>query len=498
MSASLRLVLLAGTMFAAQPVAAQESVDAAKIEALEKQIQALQAQLDEVKKQLPKAVPSWRGAPQFEDKADGWSFKPRGRMHYDTGYVGIPGDYAVNRNLGFGSKFRRMRIGAEGTMPGGFGYKVEVDFANAQVSFGDIVGTWTNTPGTLAITAGNFSTLSSLERITSSNVMTFQERAQMNDAFGHSRRLGVAAGLADAEGLWRFDAGAFAGETIDNSFDQDGWIAAARAVHAPKALGGQLHFGINYQHREFQSNDGGTTSIAINAPSTNQLARYRARPFTQITDVRFVDTGLFAARGDDVLGIELGGVFGSVYFSGEGQWVKVDGYRGGDIATGLDIFSNGNIAVVPTGDPTFFSGYGEIGWFITGEKRGYGQGAWQRTRVRNPLSKGGSGAFQLAARIDWLDLDSGKLKNGPTNNFSTGATSLAPVNSRLARGGTQMGYLLGLNWYPVDYVRFMLNYARIEVEGGPLAAIVKPLSTVPIDERSYGTDFFALRAQVEF
>ena len=49
---------------------------------------------------------------------------------------------------------------------------------------------------------------------------------------------------------------------------------------------------------------------------------------------------------------------------------------------------------------------------------------WDRTKVLKPLSKGGSGAFQVNARYDYLDLDSSKLKKAFTNNFTTGASWL--------------------------------------------------------------------------
>ena len=65
---------------------------------------------------------------------DGWSFKPRGRFQYDAAYIGNPDDDprpSLNRNLGFNSRVRRMRLGVEGTLPGDFGYKFEADFANS-------------------------------------------------------------------------------------------------------------------------------------------------------------------------------------------------------------------------------------------------------------------------------------------------------------------------------------------------------------------------------
>ena len=105
--------------------------------------------------------------------------------------------------------------------------------------------------------------------------------------------LPLAMAFAIASGL-KPEAGLFTAHGIDNSFDNDGWIGAARAVYAPNLGNGRLHLALNYQHREFQSNNGGVASVSANAPSTNQVARYRARPFLQTTDVRFVDTGSFA------------------------------------------------------------------------------------------------------------------------------------------------------------------------------------------------------------
>jgi phosphate-selective porin OprO/OprP len=142
--------------------------------------------------------------------------------------------------------------------------------------------------------------------------------------------------------------------------------------------------------------------------------------------------------------------------------------------------------------------YAEAGYFLTDETRGFKDGIWGRTKVLKPIDKKGPGAFQIAARYEYLDLDSNALKNGFTNNFATGVTSSASLNTRLGRGGTQTSYLLALNWYPIDYIRFMLNYGRVQVEGGPLAAIADPSSTKPIDQRDYGVDVVAARMQLEF
>lgn len=483
------------TPMAAEPAPTPEE-SAAKAAFLEEQVNSLQEQINALKTQLTKATPTWKGAPQWDDKEAGWSFKVRGRFQYDTAFIDSPFSDALkpNKNLGFNSRVRRIRLGVEGAIPGDFGYKFEADFANAAVAFGDVILTYTPKGKPWSVTIGNHDTFQGLDRLTSSRFSSFIERAQMSDAYTHDRRLGLSFGLQNPTNTMRFNAGMFAAHSIDASIDNDGWIGAARAVYSPQAFGGMLHLGVNYQHREFQSNSNATASTSVAAPSINQIARYRARPFLTTTGERFVDTGNFAAKSDDIIGAELGGVFGSLHIAGEAQYTKVKAYRAGDISTGLDAFTGGTL-ITPSGNPSFFSWYAEAGYFLTGESRGYKNGAWDRTKVLNPFDKGGWGAFQINARYDYLDLDSNKLKTAFSNNFATG---VAAASNNLSRGGKQTGYLLGLTWIPQDYVRFLLQYAHTEVEGGPFAAAARPNSTKPIDERGYGFDSVAIRAQFDF
>jgi len=466
----------------------------AQIEFLKAQVDALQAQVEQLAGRVTKAEPSWKGAPQWQDSDSGWTFKLRGRFMYDTAYISSPFATPPNKNLGFNSRIRRLRLGVEGTLPGNFGYKFEADFANSTVGFGDVIMTYTPKNKPWSITIGNFETMDGMEQITSSRFTSFIERSQFNDAFINTRRLGIGLGLKNAANTLRYDMGLFTAHTIDASFDNDGWIGAARLTYAPQAMGGQLHFGASFQHREFQSNSSGVASVSTNTPSTNQIARYRARPFLQTTGERFVDTGNFAAKSDNIIGIEAAGIFGPLHVAAEGQYTKVKAYNPGDISTGLDAFTGGTL-LTPSGDPSFYGYYAEVGYFLTGETRGYKNGLWDRTKVLNPFDKGGWGALQINARYDFLDLDSSKIKNGFSNNFATGAFT---ASSNLSRGGKQTGYQLGMTWIPQDYVRFILQYIHTEVEGGPFAALAKPASTKPIDQRTYGVDSVAVRAQFDF
>jgi len=306
-------------------IAAAADVDdaQAKIELLQAQVEALQESLAQIQASMVKTAPSWKGAPLFEDKEAGWSFKPRGRLQYDVGYVNNPEDSIITRNLGFNTRARRIRLGAEGTIPGGLGYKFEMDFANASVGFGDVILTYAPKNAPITVSIGNHESFNGIEQISSSRFSSFVERAAFDDAFLNTRRIGISAGYANMAGDLRFNAGLFAAHSIDSSLDNDGWIGAARATYSPLMGANQLHFGANFQHREFQSNAGGSAPTSGSGqPSSGQLVRYRSRPYSQLTDQRFVDTQNFAAKSDDIIGAEAAGIFKSLHIAAEGQYVK--------------------------------------------------------------------------------------------------------------------------------------------------------------------------------
>jgi phosphate-selective porin OprO/OprP len=471
----------------------------AQIELLQAQVEALQESLTQVQAQIVKTTPTWKGAPQFDDKDAGWSFKPRGRLQFDAGVVGNPDDDVITRNLGFNARARRIRLGVEGTIPGGFGYKAEADFANGSVGFGDVIMTYAPSGKPFNFTIGNHETHNGLEQVSSSRFLSFVERAAFDDAFINTRRIGLSAGFANQANTFRVTGGLFSAHTIDSSLDNDGWIAAARATYSPLMGANQLHFGANFQHRNFQSNNGATVNAQSGGePSSNQRVRYRARPFTQLTDQRFVNTDFFAAKSDNIFGLEFAGIFKSFHAAAEGQYTVANAYGRGDRIAGgadpLDLFSTTSV-FVPNGNPGFWGGYAELGYYLTGETRGYKNGLWDRTKVLKPFSKGGWGALQLNGRVDYLDLDSSRLKNGCTNNFTTGVCTGTPV---LSKGGTQLGFLASMVWIPEDYMRFYLQYSHAAITGGPLAATVRPTSSDPIDEREYGVNTVAARAQIDF
>jgi phosphate-selective porin OprO/OprP len=408
----------------------------AKIELLQSQVDALQASIEQLKSNLVKVTPSWKGAPQFEDKDGGWSFKPRGRLMYDFATVSSPGRYH-NPGLGFSNEVRRARLGVEGTIPGDFGYKFELDFAAGEVEFADAFLSYK--PGNLELIVGQHNNFQSLEELTSSLHSSFIERAAFTDAFGFERRVGVSAQYA--RGPLLFQGGLFTDSISDlntvgddnNSFGFDG-----RAVFAPKMGNNQLHFGASAHWRDL--ND-------------TPLPRYRQRPAVHTTDVRFIDTGtILGARHETGFGLEAAGIFGPFYAAGEAFWQQVD-------RSGFD-------------DAGFFGGYVDVGYFITGETRGYKGGKFDRVKVLKPFGKGGWGSLGVNLRYDYLD-----LKDRSAGIF----------------GGKQNAFQASLNWKPIDYVLFGLNYAHIKYDDAAIDA-----DPGPGVDRNYIVDMVAARAQIDF
>lgn len=451
---------------AANTVMLQEQVDR-----LRQQLEALQAQMA----QVAKASPTFKGAPEFVSD-NGFKFKMKGFAQFDAGYVSTPGPNLAGvaaglnyQNLGWNTRARRLVIGAEGSLPGGFGFKTEFNLAQGTVDYEDVILTYQRKGSPLQFTVGNFYPLSSLDTMTSSRLGSFLERAAFTDAFNYNRRLGLAIAYLDPADQYSLTAGLFSQEINNTNFNRTGWQASARATYSPVLGNTRLHLGANYQHRVAQRDA--------------QNVRYRSRPFTQVTDQRFIDTGAIAADGDDIAGFELGAIHGPLHFAGEAQKVWVRGYRPGKLFGANNGADN---AAFYAGDPSFTSAYAEVGYYLTGETRGYKGGKWDRTKVLNPFDEGGWGALQLNARLDYVDLE---------DRVATGPTLAAPD---FVNGGKQTGYQLSLIWNPMDYLRFMAQYARAHVVGGPRAGTVVPTSIKPVDERSYDVDTFALRAQIEF
>lgn len=103
----------------------------------------------------------------------------------------------------------------------------------------------------------------------------------------------------------------------------------------------------------------------------------------------------------------------------------------------------------PGGAALDFSGYYVYAtWYLTGESRAASYltypkefntpATFGQINILNPLSKGGPGAFEVAARLSEINLNSAGIVGGRETNLT-----------------------LGLNWYPDKGFRFMANFVKV-------------------------------------
>ena len=379
-----------------------------RADAAEQRTAAVLAQAEAAKTSAPPSATAkpateiaWDGAPRLTTK-DGWSFKPRGRLQIDTAGVDAPAGIAGRTSLGISTELRRAYLGAEGTIPGGFGYRAEIDVANSGVEITDLYLTYKPDPK-LTLTVGQHKAFWGLEELTSDLFTSFMERAAFNSAFGFERRVGLSAAWAGKTVL--VQGGVFTDNAADLTLDtNNSYSLDGRVVVMPWLAGGQLHLGGSLHLRDF--NDAQATT------------RYRARPFAHTTDLRLVNTGNIAASGETSYGLEAAWSKGRFHASGESHWISPR-------RPGL-------------GDPTFNGGYAEAGFLLTDDVTAYKGGAFDRIRPKHPLGKGGIGAVQANLRYDWLDLSDAGIV-----------------------GGRQDIAAVSVLWIPSDYVRFILNYGHL-------------------------------------
>ena len=425
---------LAGTAALAPVPALAQSID---LSAVQEQLAAMQAEISRLTAQVaelqareatPAPVPvavvapapapsptvTFRGAPEIAQEG-GWSFKPRGRLQIDTAVVDAPSSIAGN-SLGHGTEFRRAYIGFEGTVPGGFGYRMEADLANSSVELTDVYLTY-KASRELTLTVGQHKPFWGLDELTSDVFTPFMERAAFGSAFGFERRVGVSGNYAGKDVIVQL--GVFADNAADlNADTNNSYSVDGRLVFSPELGEGRLHIAGSAHIRDL--NDAAAT------------VRYRTRPFAHTTDLRLVDTRAFSATGERSFGLELAYIQGPFHMT-------IEGHRLTARRPGLP-------------DPDFWGGYAEVGLLLTpGDKAAYRNGAYDRIRPVKPVTAGGIGAIQLNARYDRIDLTDGAIV-----------------------GGTQQAALLSAIWIPTEYVRFLLNYGHLWIDDAAVLAGADP------------------------
>ena len=329
----------------------------------------------------------------------------------------------------------------------------------------------------------------------SSRTMTFMERSPYSEAIEVNQTFvtGVWLGncLLDERTTWA--AAAFRNDQLNSGayFGTGQYGAQARFTGLPLYLDeGQhlLHLGVSIGWRS------GGNNIANNPWNTTELS---ARPELRDNDAAgvaglppaivngnnnaMVDTGNIACDDDRLLGLELLYIRGPFSVQSEYGWNNMHGAVGvlNPAATATIL----NPAFATPQDYTFNGGYLQFAYTLTGETRGYDRrfGILTReyfaskrpyenayiVRDKEGCINGGLGAWEIAARYSYLDLNSG-----------SGATAI--------QGGVMQGLDLGLNWYLNSNLSVMCDFVydyRNDLPVGPTG----PTTSEPGVLRGVGT-----------
>jgi phosphate-selective porin OprO/OprP len=348
--------------------------------------------------------------------------------------------------------FRRARLGIRGTLYDFIQFKAEYDFADEPadgVNFADVYIQFIKIPYVGAITLGQFKVPFGLEELTSSRFITFQERS-LTDAFVLAREIGAMFHneVFDGRMTWALAVTRpeddFGDTILEGSFSGD-YNVTLRLTGLPwMAADNQLtHVGFAYSFRN---------------PPNNEL-RYRARPEARIDGLRLVDTGTLMVREVHQFGFEGAVVYGP--FSAQSEFMLALPQSVMTDTPGLD-------------DPTFWAWYMYASYFLTGEHRAYEGGIFGRVKPKRNLNlkTGGFGAFEVAARFSWIDLDDA-------------------FDFDQSTGGKQRDFTFGVNWYPNPNTRVIMNYVYANVD-----RTIEGDETFDLDGSN--AHIFQMRFQVDF
>ncbi|MBB4099362.1 OprO/OprP family phosphate-selective porin [Sphingomonas kyeonggiensis] len=344
-----------------------------------------------------------KGTPEFASADGNFTFRPRGRILIDLGTT--TGSSVPSRNI-TATRARSLRLGLEGTIGKHLSYVLEGDFANNDVTIKSAYLAWTTRflGQQTEFALGNRLNDRGLDGSSGTISVPFLERNV------------VAQGIIPARGFFGLGAAArvygshwhvgvqVSGDDINNaSTSSDSRTIAARAHWNPvKTANWLVHLG----------------AWGFN----EKIAGDVVRPVRSIAIGGFYNDNLRVLPGDFAHATRGNGYGAEFALFHRTLWASAEaGAR--DLRKG-------------SGEAAHHSAWSlATGWFLTGETPPYlaRGGVWSRPKVLQPVTSGGSGALELAARYEEID-----YSDSPLAGRGTAAT-------------------LGVNWYLNNFTRLQLN-----------------------------------------
>jgi phosphate-selective porin OprO and OprP len=427
-----------------------------------------------------------------------FSFKIGGRIFVDGGvnsepleaFKAVPPFLPAVAASGFSNQvgIRQARLQVEGKAFKDWDYKLQYDFAGSPNDL--IIGgmrdaflAWRYFAPLVTFQIGNYFEPDSLERTNSSLYRDFIERALASDLLAGDRHIGFAAITGGAapgilgKSNWSAKGGIFSTSVQDGNPSAAGapaagsssllnpvagghqyWDAVGRLTYAPILTEDSLlHIGgsVRYQQPNdatVANNDrvlqpGSTLKTEANILNENLLG---TQPLTCVASASAQLVGENCVKDYLQYGAEAVGAYGP--FSLQAEYLGTHYDRSASIIEWLK---------APGGTSVNFSGYYVYAtWYLTGESRAaaymtypeeYNAPAtFGQIHILHPVSAGGYGAWELAARLSEINLNSG--------GFLVAQAAGVPSN---IQGGRETDLTFGLNWYPDKGIRFMANWVNV-------------------------------------
>ena len=358
---------------------------------------------------------------------DYWAFPDA-----DEGAAILEGEDPLDR-----VEFRRLRIGVKGDLNDNVFYKYEGEFAGGVASqYRDAFIGIKDLPRFNTVIIGNHKRPYGLDHLNSSRYNVFTERPLQVEAFNEdARRLGISSNGVSEDQAWNWRYGLWNQELTQ---DTVGW----QGNHYQSEIAGRL---ANTAWYDESSGGRGYFHWAVSGSwgtadggSPDNVNRYRTRPEAR-TASRFLDTGF-------IDGSEQNSLFGFESVFNVGAFQMVAEYQ--------QAFVNRNPTV--GNDLNFGGGYIQAAYFFTGEHTPWNRKTGTIGRVKpyenffsvrdgDGLRGNGLGAWQLAARYSYADLQDEDIIGGKGESFT-----------------------LGLNWWWNPYSRLQANYIVGQTERSPL------------------------------
>lgn len=364
-------------------------------------------------------------------QADGVVFNQDAQNRADVGYI---------EN---GADFRRARLSAKGAVANNMNYFMQMDFGFfGRPTFTDVWMEWTDLPIFGNIRVGQWKQPFSLEVVSSFRYTTFMERSSLFQTFTPFRHIGIGFynHSEDLNSTWAASYFRTGQDQFGSSLSTVGGNGfAGRVTHLLKydeQTDGRAywHVGAGYffnspprdtvRYRSIPEIFAGEfASSAGNPVGTSGQALpnvFNGTPF-------FVDTlNVTQVTNVNTYGLESLMVYGAASLQAEAMAAVVNR-------------SVGDTAVLP-------GAYVTASYFLTGEHRPYDRVAGAIDRVKpiedffwvrtaDGCHSHGLGAWEVAARFSYIDL-----------------------NDKTIQGGTMSDFTGGVNWYCNPYCKVVFNY----------------------------------------